>query len=330
MRILVAEDSAVDRKIIGDNLRTWGFDMVLAKDGHEACRLLHEADAPKLALLDWVMPGMDGIEICQSIRSQRPRQGYVYTVLLTSKNSKKDFLHAMAAGADDFLAKPFDEMELKARLLAGKRILDLQDELVAAREALRFSATYDELTGILNRAEILRFLDRELNRAERDCQPVGLALIDIDHFKRVNDSLGHVVGDLVLQAVAKKLSSGLRTYDGAGRYGGEEFLLVLPGCDLSNLFQRCEQLRQSVAALTIPTDLGPAKVTVSIGVIQAGFQCTLRQQELLQKVDEALYQAKHTGRNRVECVRNNSTSVSSSAMCLEKVARKKSRVSKTQ
>ena len=312
MRILVAEDSAVYLRIIGNHLREWGFEMVAANDGREAWRLLRGLDAPKLALLDWVLPGMDGIEICRNIRSQHPSQSYVYTVLLTGKNTKEDFLQAMSAGADDFLAKPFDEMELKARLLAGKRILDLQAELVQAQEELRFAATHDELTGIWNRAEILGFLRRELNRANREHKPVGVALMDIDHFKRVNDSLGHVVGDCVLQAVAKQLSSGLRSYDGVGRYGGEEFLLVLPGCDLAAMLARAEGVRKSVAGLIIPTHQGPAKVTVSIGIIQAGFGSELLPQEILQKVDEALYQAKQTGRNRVECVRANTTSITTS------------------
>lgn len=323
MRILVAEDSAVYLRIIGSHLAEWGFEMVAANDGREAWRLLRGMDAPKLALLDWVLPGMDGIEICRNIRSQHPNQSYVYTVLLTGKNTRQDFLEAVSAGADDFLAKPFDEMELKARLMAGKRILDLHDELVEAREELRFAATHDELTGIYNRAEILSFMRRELNRAQREGKPVGIALIDIDHFKRVNDSLGHVVGDSVLQAVAKNLSSGLRSYDGAGRYGGEEFLLVLPGCDLAAMLARAEGLRKSVAGLMIPTPLGPAKVTVSIGIMQAGFGSELQPKEILQSVDEALYQAKQTGRNRVECVRRSTTSLSSPPAYVGRAHRKR-------
>lgn len=169
---------------------------------------------------------------------------------------------------------------------------------------MHFAATHDEVTGIWNRAQILNFLAREINRARREHKSVGIALIDIDLFKHVNDNLGHAAADSVLQAVAKNLLSGLRTYDGAGRYGGEEFLLVIPGCSLTVLQQRCEQLRESVATLSIATDRGPAKITVSIGIIEAGSQCQLGAQELIQRADAALYQAKQKGRNRVECARN--------------------------
>ena len=155
MQALVVEDSAVYRKLIGDHLRSWGFGVTLAETGCEAWRILEQPDAPKLVLLDWVLPDLDGIELCQRIRQAGSSGPYVYVILLTSKEGRQNMLDAMQAGADDYLVKPFDELELKARLLVGKRILDLQEELVSARESMRHAATHDSLTGLMNRAEIL-------------------------------------------------------------------------------------------------------------------------------------------------------------------------------
>src|SRR5208337_2530996 len=226
MQALVVDDSAVYRKLIGDHLRSWDFGVTLAETGEAAWQILEQPDAPKLVLLDWVLPDLDGIELCQRIRVAGASGPYVYVILLTSKEGRQNMLEAMQAGADDFLAKPFDELELKARLLVGKRILDLQEELVSARESMRHAATYDSLTGLMNRGEILAMLQRELERARREHQPVGVILGDIDHFKSVNDTLGHLFGDEALREIGRRLRTQLRVYDGVGRYGGEEFLMV--------------------------------------------------------------------------------------------------------
>ena len=233
MKILLAEDSLVYQHLIGGHLREWGFDVQIAKDGAAAWEMLQAPDAPRLALLDWVLPKIEGIELCRRIRKAQAQSDYTYIVLLTGKEGKDDLVEGMRSGADDYLAKPFHPPELEARLLVGKRILDLQRELVSARESLRVAATYDFLTGLLNRGEIVAWLDRELVRGRREAKPVGIILADVDHFKNVNDSFGHSTGDTVLKEVAGRLKSDLRVYDGAGRYGGEEFLLILPGCDLA-------------------------------------------------------------------------------------------------
>src|SRR5271166_669749 len=155
MQTLVVDDSAVYRKLIGDHLRSWAFDVTLAENGSEAWRILERADAPKLVVLDWVLPDLDGIEICQRIRQARSSGPYIYIILLPGKEGRQHMLDAMQAGVDDYLVKPFDELELKARLMVGKRILDLQEELVAARDTMRHAATHDGLTGLTNRSEIL-------------------------------------------------------------------------------------------------------------------------------------------------------------------------------
>ena len=176
--------------------------------------------------------------------------------------------------------------------------MELQQKLISTNEALQFAACHDFLTGVWNRAEIRAFLTRELARARRDRAPIGVVLADVDHFKKVNDTLGHEAGDDVLKAVATSLGSSLREYDGVGRYGGEEFLLVIPGCDLDITVRRANQIREGVSRLPIATTGGSMQVTVSMGATVAEYSNDL--EELLRRVDAALYQAKHNGRNRVE------------------------------
>jgi diguanylate cyclase (GGDEF)-like protein len=299
MKILLAEDSRVYQHLISSHLRQWGFEVELAQSGTEAWEILRRPDTPTLALLDWVLPGMDGIELCRSIRKREADDRYIYTVLLTGKNEKKDLVRALEAGADDYLAKPFDAEELRTRLLAGKRILDLHKELVSVQESLRIAATHDSLTTLWNRPQIVAVLERELVRARRESKPVGIALVDVDHFKSINDTLGHHCGDLVLKEIACRLRSKLRPYDGIGRYGGEEFLAVLPGCDMQVTIARADEIRRCVVQGPIVTESGKESVTVSIGVTVAqGTPSDLT--ALLRKADLALYRAKNNGRNRVE------------------------------
>ncbi|MFZ0200591.1 MAG: response regulator transcription factor [Candidatus Sulfotelmatobacter sp.] len=164
MKILLAEDSAVYRHLISGHMKDWGFDCVIAKDGEEAWNLLQQPETATLVLLDWVLPELDGLALCRRMRQAEVPGGYIYTILLTAKDGKNDLLEGMAAGADDYLVKPFEPLELRARLLAGERILKLQGELVEARESLRMAATYDFLTRLLNRGEIMALLERELTR----------------------------------------------------------------------------------------------------------------------------------------------------------------------
>src|SRR5580700_6856041 len=266
MQALVVDDSAVYRKLIGDHLRGWGFGVTLAPTGSEAWQILEQPDAPKLVLLDWVLPDLDGIELCQRIRQVGSSGPYVYVILLTSNEGHQKMLEAMQAGADDYLVKPFDELELKARLLVGKRILELQEELVAARESMRHAATHDSLTGLMNRGEIIDMLKRELERARREHRPVGVILGDIDHFKSVNDTLGHLFGDEALREVGRRLREQLRVYDGVGRYGGEEFLMVLPNCDLPNAMLRANELREVISKAPVVCAGEEKLITMSMGV----------------------------------------------------------------
>jgi two-component system, cell cycle response regulator len=299
-QVLVVDDSAVYRKLIGDHLRSWGFGVSLAESGSDAWQILEQPEAPKLVLLDWVLPDLDGIEICQRIRRAGSSRPYVYVILLTSNEGRQHMLDAMQAGADDYLVKPFDELELKARLLVGKRILDLQEELVSARESMRHAATHDSLTGLLNRGEIFAMLERELERSRRDRQPLGVILGDIDHFKNVNDTLGHLFGDEALREVGRRLRAQLRVYDGVGRYGGEEFLMVLPNCDLPNAVLRADELREIIAKTPVVSSGQERLITMSMGVAISVSGQKNEVETLLKQADAGLYEAKEKGRNRTE------------------------------
>jgi diguanylate cyclase (GGDEF)-like protein len=292
VKILVADDDAVSRRLLEVTLKKWGYDVVVADDGDKAWEVLQREDAPQLAILDWVMPGMDGPEICREVRTFGD-QRYIYLLLLTAKSEKEDLVKGMEAGADDFLTKPFDVQELRTRLRAGTRILDLQ-------ETLRVQATHDSLTGLWNHAATLDFLRRELNRGERQGTPVTVVMADIDHFKQINDTHGHLTGDVVLREVAHRLSSAVRAYDVTGRFGGEEFLLVFPGCAVRNAVDRAEQLRACVNREPVETPEGPISVTLSLGVAGSEAARATDPDSLLRAADAALYRAKNGGRDRVE------------------------------
>jgi two-component system cell cycle response regulator len=245
------------------------------------------------------MPELDGPGVCREMR-RAPEKSYVYIILLTSKESKANIVEGLKAGADDYLIKPCNYEELKARLLAGQRILRLEDKLVEAREEMRFKASHDALTSLWNRGVILELLDKELSRSRRERSFVSLLLCDVDHFKKINDEHGHPVGDEVLQQMAKRLLEGLRSYDSVGRYGGEEFLILLTGCDARCARERAEQVRKAVASHTFATACGPLSLTISIGALESSeWSTALKGAGLLKKVDEALYNAKAAGRNRV-------------------------------
>jgi diguanylate cyclase (GGDEF)-like protein len=295
MRVLVADDDSVTRLLLKVSLERWKYEVILAEDGTQALKALFEEDAPKIAILDWVMPGKDGIDICRELR-KRGSGPYIYCLLLTSKADKEDLLKGLEAGADDYLVKPFDPLELKARLWSGQRILALQDGLVAARDGMLYQATHDALTGVWNRVAILNALQRELNRSLREENPLSVIMVDLDHFKQVNDRWGHQTGDDVLRDVTKRMESVLRPYDVLGRYGGEEFVVIVPGCDGNTALDLAERLRGAVNARPVLTSNGSLSITLSLGV--SSLSKGLTSELLLQRADEALYAAKRAGRNR--------------------------------
>jgi len=298
MRILVAEDDRASRCLMEVTLRKWGHDIVLAVDGEEALAALRRDDGPKLALLDWMMPGLDGLEVSRRIRATTGGE-YIYIILVTAKSRKQDMLDGLEAGADDYVTKPVYSRELRVRLRAGERILNLQSELIAARESLREQATHDSLTRLWNRRAILDILSREVSRSAREDTSLGVIMADVDHFKAVNDGYGHSVGDHVLMEIAQRLHMALRPYDMVGRYGGEEFLMIVPRCDTTFAAYVADRLRSAVAVDPFCADGHELPVTASFGVAAARGLVDPSGQSLIQAADGALYAAKDAGRNRV-------------------------------
>ncbi|HKV06254.1 MAG TPA: diguanylate cyclase [Candidatus Acidoferrales bacterium] len=298
-KILVADDEPVSRRMLEGLLVKWGYDVVTVTDGADAVRILENQNSPQLAVLDWVMPGLEGPQVCQRVREHTDRP-YVYILLLTARSQKDDLLRGLESGADDYLTKPFDAQELRARLHVGQRILELQNNLIATREELRFRATHDFLTGISNRGVVLDAIGREHARQLREGGSFAIIMMDLDHFKYVNDKYGHLSGDAVLKEVARRMTGCIRPYDTLGRYGGEEFLVVAPSCDAQGALALAERIRRQIEAAPVVTDQGQVAVTASFGVAASTSDMPLDSSALLRVVDEALYRAKERGRNRSE------------------------------
>ena len=299
MTVLIADDSPTSRKLLRTVAEKWGYQVVMAENGAQALEILSQPDGPSLAILDWVMPHLTGPEVCRLIRATR-REPYTYILLLTSKNTKNETIEGLDAGADDYVVKPFDEHELRVRLRAGQRIVDLQLTLLEAQEELRDRAEKDLLTMLKNRSAIATALASEISRCHRDSRSVGVILLDIDHFKKINDTYGHFAGDAVLKETASRLRQNTRPYDLVGRYGGEEFLVVLPNCDLEQATQQAERMRLKLHEDGIQIEGTRVNVSASFGVtVSDGSE---RSPDVFVRVaDEALYQAKASGRN---CVRS--------------------------
>jgi two-component system cell cycle response regulator len=299
MRILIAEDDAISRTLLERTLQRAGYEVISVENGAQAMAELVKQDAPRLALLDWIMPEMDGVEVCREVR-RRKEHAYTYLILLSSRESKEDIVAGLESGADDYLTKPFDVDELKARLRTGQRILELEDHLVEARESMRFQATHDLLTSLWNRGVIVELMSHEIMRSRRERSCTALMMCDIDHFKSVNDLYGHAIGDEVLREVARRLHNSVRSYDMVGRYGGEEFLVALNKCDPGSAVSRAENLRTKIASRPIQTANSPVPVTISIGLALSTEFTECSVEELMHQADMALYAAKAAGRN---CVR---------------------------
>jgi len=296
MKILIADDSSVSRHLLGSMVKKWGYDVVSVSDGARAWEVLDCPDAPRLAILDWMMPGLTGPQVCEKVRA-RNSESYTYILLLTGRTQKEDVIEGMTAGADDYVVKPFDQQELRVRLRAGRRIVELQDELLTAREELHQRATHDALTGLKNRACIRQVLAERMAQATEAGHGFGIIALDLDRFKMVNDTYGHAVGDAVLIAAARRIQSALSAADEVGRDGGEEFLVV-SSRSTAGLVELAEAIRNAVAAEPVVAGEVVLPVTASLGYapLCPGASADM----LLRAADEALYRAKHKGRNRLE------------------------------
>ncbi len=300
MEILIAEDDVTSRMVLESALRKRGYQVTAVGDGEMALGVLGRPQPPRIALLDWLMPGPSGVEICQQLRQMRNNEdSYIYTILVSGKRSIDEIIEGLAAGADDYVTKPFNADELELRIRAGKRIIDLQDALVAAKTQLRIQADHDALTGVLNRRALLERFRSELARADREANVAGVAMMDLDHFKNINDTYGHQAGDEVLREVVRRVQRGMRPYDFLGRYGGEEFLLITPGVRPGET-QPFERARQSICDNPMVAAGASIPVTLSIGAAWGKGPGNL--EDLIRQADTLLYAAKSKGRNRVESV----------------------------
>ena len=295
MRALVADDDTASRLLLEKVLTKWGYEVVTASGGEEAWKVLTSDDSPDIAVLDWMMPELDGVEVCRRIRALE-LSSPPYLLLLTSRGEKQDIATGLESGASDYVQKPFDHDELRARLLVGRRFAELNRKLLETQGELRRQALTDPLTHIMNRRAIFGRLTEEMARAPRQGLPLSIGVLDIDHFKSINDRFGHSGGDSVRQTVVNRALKALRAYDALGRIGGEEFLIVMPGVGPRDTEIVLERLRKAVAEKPMSAQGEEVTVTVSIGgAVSQGETMD----ELLNLADDALYRAKEQGRDRV-------------------------------
>ena len=298
-RVLIADDNPLFQSVLQSMLSNWGYEVMVAGDGVEAHSLLMAEDAPRLAILDANLPGLNAVEICRRIRAANQLH-YTYLLLLTAHGPVEDLVAAMDAGADDYITRPFHSQEFRARLQVGNRIVKLHERLIRVHHDLYEQATHDSLTGLWNRTAIIRILDSEIARATRGGSGVTVIMADIDHFKQVNDHYGHMAGDKVLREATHRMSSMLRKYDSMGRFGGEEFLIVIPGCQPDASLAVAERLREVVACQPFVVNDAECTATCSFGLAWSDCRGNVDATQLLREADTSLYSAKRHGRNRVE------------------------------
>ncbi|MBI5724371.1 MAG: diguanylate cyclase [Planctomycetes bacterium] len=303
MKVLVAEDDPGYCRVLQQRLQEWGFDTTVAANGNDAWQQLQNADAPKLAIIDWVIPGQDGLALCKKLR-QSAYGRHTYVILMTGKHGEDRLIDGLKAGADIYMSKPSDSLDfdyLQACLKTARRIVSFQENLASACDLLKLQSMKDSLTGTWNHSACLEMLCQEITRSARRETKLCIGMADLDHFKRVNDTYGHQAGDEMLRQVVSRMNSVVRPYDTIGRYGGEEFLVILPECQAR---QACQVARRMVSAVSSsPYDLRQVKnasMTVSVGLAVCSDPKNVNAEALIGLADQALYRAKHSGRDRVE------------------------------
>ena len=299
--ILIVEDEKVTRELLKKKLTKEGYAVVAVDNGLEALEKLKETFF-RIVISDWLMPGLDGLSLCRAIR-KKEWGGYVFIIILTHKNSKDDIVSGLEAGADDYLTKPFHHAELIARIKSGIRIINLEQSLRFANEEIRLLSITDSLTGCFNRSYFNERFPIELTRAKRYRHSLSLIICDIDHFKKINDNYGHQAGDVVLKEFAAMIMASIRDkVDWMVRYGGEEFLIILPETDIGGAQILAERLREKLTKKTIAASGHAISVTACFGstCLNPDSEGDLYTQEsIIKAADALLYEAKESGRNRV-------------------------------
>lgn len=307
MRVLVAEDDSVSLLILRRAVEKLGHECLTAEDGEKAWQLYKETPDVDVIISDWMMPGVDGLELCRRIREEET-DGYTYFIFLTALGNKEHLLMGFEAGADDYLSKPLDREELQVRMISATRLNTLHQQLAEQRKELEElntqladQARTDALTDLGNRLRMQEDLESLEARRARYGQIYCVVLCDIDFFKLYNDNYGHPAGDGILRRVAAVIKSHCRSGDVAYRYGGEEFLIILPEQTQESGIVMAERLRKAIEELEIPhgTRKPPEVITISAGVAAVTKDEPKSAESLLQEADEALYEAKEAGRNRV-------------------------------
>jgi diguanylate cyclase (GGDEF)-like protein len=301
VRILIADDETISRRLLEQTLKRWGHEVVATGDGMQAWQALHTGDS-HLVIADWMMPHLNGLELCQKVRAARLDR-YVYIILLTARGRKQDIVEGLAAGADDYVVKPFDRDELRVRIHAGERVISLEQQLRAVQRKLEKLAITDDLTGLLNRRAAMQRLGEEFARVKREGHSLSCIILDLDHFKLINDLHGHRMGDEVLRELARRMHSSCHPYDIVARYGGEEFLTVLPGVSLSQAVQVAERIRHSLSSEPVEWKGISVGVKASFGVAQVVENAEESPESLVIRADRALYRAKGEGGDCVCAVR---------------------------
>jgi diguanylate cyclase (GGDEF)-like protein len=296
--IAIVDDDAAIRRLVKFYLMRAGYDTIECTTGEEARQMLATSDWD-LAILDRRLPDMDGVVLAHELRSNRNLVAR-YVIMLTGEDDQEAKVEGLELGADDYITKPFQYAELLARIRAGKRIVDLQKELFEANKRLELLSITDGLTRLYNHRYFQDELARAFEESARYERPLSLAIIDIDFFKKVNDTYGHAVGDEVLKCVSHLFRDSVRATDLVARYGGEEFAVMMPETELDDAITFAEKIRSMVESTTADTQAGPLKVTVSIGVSAVPRTKARSAKELVIHADKALYRAKKAGRNRVE------------------------------
>lgn len=297
IKIVVADDSRVSRRLIEQALAKGNYGLLWARDGREAIRLFIE-HLPIIVITNWEMPDLTGIELCMEIRRQQ--KSFVYIILLTANSQKQQIIEGLTAGADDYLTKPFDAGELLARVAVGRRFAELYRDIETKNQLLEELARTDSLTGLPNRRAVEEWSTRQISGAARHGYPIWITIVDLDHFKTVNDNYGHEAGDVVLKRVAEIIKTNTRFSNLCGRLGGEEFVIVLSQVDRHGARKALERLRTEIEGELFNFSGSTVSVTASFGV--AGFQDTKSAEfaDYLREADEALYVAKQNGRNRIQ------------------------------